>query len=358
MEATLISRVAWTTKPLAPQTKPPDELAGTSSNAPLSILIVDPEPQSLRECVQGFATRGWRVEVAQTFLDALRTMEGPAFDLVIIDVALADMPGTEAWTCIKKMHPDIVGIMTTSSPSLHRAINATGEGASDYLLKPLDARHLSVYIQKLIERRQEHNQIIRLQQRLTGMLNLFSTITFSTSLDQVLEKTLAHLRGFVRYDLALLNVTSPDGKQHIQQHTYNPSLHITLPTHEQSEFIKALAKRSADLLQPVAIERTYPVPASEKNRPEENELGSCVVVPLIGQKSIYGTLAVINTSREEQDTEPARVEMLVALCQVVAIALDREFLAEEFRQLRQKLPSNSVTDSRQKLLTEPEAPSG
>lgn len=339
-------------EPLTFRRKAPDELAETRSPASTSILIIDPEPQSIRDCMQGFSARGWRVELAQTFLDALRALEGPAFDLVIIDMALPDMPGTEAWTCLKKMHPNIVGIMTTSSPSLHRAINATGEGASAYLLKPLDARHLSSFIQKLVERQHDDSQTIHLQQRLAGLSSLFSTITFSTSLDQVLEKTLAHLRGFVQYDLALFNVMSPDGKRYIQQHSYNPSLNMAHPTHDQSEFIKTLAKRSVESLQPVVMESPYPDLSSEKGGPEESDLGSCVVMPLIGQKSIYGTLALINRSNGKRSPEPARLEMLSALSQVVAIALDREFLAEESRKLRQKIANNCGTDTGEEVAPE------
>ncbi len=306
---------------------------------PVNVLIVDPEVAANHQWVQAFSERGWQVQLASSVLDALPLLQGQSFDVALIEMALPDMLGTEAWTFIQKMQPRISGIITTSSPSLHRSINALGEGAAAYLLKPLDARYICNLIEKLIQGQQLQDQFKRVRQQLAGLFNLFSTITSATSLDQILSKTISHLRACMHYDLAIVYHLSSDGTRIARRISHGSEPHLANLSLAQSEFIETLARRGVESLRSVVVDRSLD-DSSEKRRLVELDLESCVIVPLIGKESIYGALAIINHTGRKREPESLRVEMLSALGQVVAMALDRAQLADKLNRLQEKHARN------------------
>lgn len=326
----------------APSEKPASQMRTVGTT---NVLIVDPDAQAVSQWVQVFTERGWRVEHAHSFMEALRVLEGPPFDVVLIEMALPDMLGTEAWMFIQKLNPLVTGIITTSSASLHRAIDAVGEGASAYLLKPMEARDLFGLIQELLLKQHAQKQFRPLQQQLLGLFNLFSTLADSNSPEQVLDKALAHLRVVLRYDIAQVYVPSSDCTRFVRQTSDVVSPYFTELSSEQSEYIDILVKRTMESLQPLVITGLAPNTAKEKAKIGALGFESCILVPIIGQKSVYGALVVINAFEVKHEEEPVRVEMLSALCQVVAIALDRAYLAQELNLLggngRERAPSST-----------------
>lgn len=296
---------------------------------PANILIIDPNFSSIRECINAFTGYGWHVDYIETFIDALRLLEGPPYDVVVIEMSLPDMLGTEAWTFIQRMNPAATGIITTSSKSLHRAINVLGEGVSAYLLKPLDVQYMCTFIQQLLKLHDATNQIKRLQTTLAGLSNLFSAITYTNSRDQIYEKTLAHLRAVLHYDLAVIYVQRLESVGLVRQSIHSSSPLLTTLNEAQSEFLTDLAEQSIDSLQPIIV--TQPCPGLPGGTFPLGEINfeSCAVVPFIGQRAIYGVLGVVNSPIPRPEKDPAPLGLLTALAQVVSIALDRAVLAEK-----------------------------
>jgi len=84
----------------------------------MRVLWLDPDVQAVAQHVRQLERPSWSITHAHTFLDALDHMTRAAFDLAIIDLSLPDAVGTDVWQHIKKLHPQMRGIITTSSPSL------------------------------------------------------------------------------------------------------------------------------------------------------------------------------------------------------------------------------------------------
>jgi len=296
---------------------------------PANILIIDPNFSSIRECIKAFTGYGWHVDYTETFIDALRLLEGPPYDVVVIEMSLPDMLGTEAWTFIQRMNPAVTGIITTSSKSLHRAINVNGEGVSAYLLKPLDAQYMCTFIQQLLKLHDAVNQIKRLQTTLAGLSNLFSAITYTNSQGQIYEKTLAHLRAVVHYDLAVIYVQRLESVGLVRQTIHSISPLLTTLNEAQSEFLRALAEQAIDSLQPMIVTKPCPGMPGEPSLLGQVNFESCALVPFIGQRAIYGALGVVNIPIPSPEKDPTPLGLLTALAQVVSIALDRAILAEK-----------------------------
>lgn len=80
--------------------------------------------------------RGWVVDQAYSLVEALDRISSNSYSVVILDLQLPDILGTDAWTYIHKLRPDILGIMTTHSLSLFHFIQVDGDGLLSYLHTP------------------------------------------------------------------------------------------------------------------------------------------------------------------------------------------------------------------------------
>ena len=70
--------------------------------------------------------------------DALAALEAGGFDVVITDLVLPGMDGSELVQRVKERWPNQEIVVVTSVGDVKTAVDAMKLGATDYLLKPLD----------------------------------------------------------------------------------------------------------------------------------------------------------------------------------------------------------------------------
>jgi DNA-binding NtrC family response regulator len=116
----------------------------------MRVLWLDPDVQAVAQHVRQLERPSWSITHAHTFLDALDHMTRAAFDLAIIDLSLPDAVGTDVWLHIKKLYPQMQGIITTSSPSLRQFVAVDEPGILAYLLKPLEMASVVALIDQAI----------------------------------------------------------------------------------------------------------------------------------------------------------------------------------------------------------------
>ncbi|MEV0808214.1 response regulator [Micromonospora sp. NPDC050200] len=115
------------------------------------ILVVDDEPQILRALRINLRARGYDVEVAATGAAALRAAASHPPDLVVLDLGLPDIDGTEVilglrgWTNV----PIIVLSGRAGSEDKVAALDA---GADDYVTKPFGVDELLARIRAVTRR--------------------------------------------------------------------------------------------------------------------------------------------------------------------------------------------------------------
>ena len=116
------------------------------------VLVVDDEVQIRRFLRAGLELDGFSVQDAETGADALRwaTLKPP--DLVILDLGLPDMDGSEvlerlrAWSSV----PLIVLSVRSNEAEKVRLLES---GADDYVVKPFSPRELVLRIRAIFRRR-------------------------------------------------------------------------------------------------------------------------------------------------------------------------------------------------------------
>jgi DNA-binding NtrC family response regulator len=155
--------------------------------AKYTILVVDDEaPQ--REALVGFLKKkGYEANVAVTGKAALQHVCEKTIDLVLTDLRMPEMDGAELLREIKKLNPDIAVIVMTAFGSIETAIEAMKNGASDFIIKPINLEQLEITLAKALE----HKQLISENQRLRALVNerlqFGGMITSSPAMQQALS---------------------------------------------------------------------------------------------------------------------------------------------------------------------------
>ena len=87
--------------------------------------------------------RGFQVEAISSGADALQRVRENGFSILILDVKMPGIGGLQLLSQIKATHPDLPIILLTGHGSVADAEKGMGEGAFDYLMKPVDIDELT-----------------------------------------------------------------------------------------------------------------------------------------------------------------------------------------------------------------------
>jgi DNA-binding response OmpR family regulator len=102
-----------------------------------SVLLVDDEAEYRELLAKRLKKRGVEVYTAADGSEALRLLSTEPVDVVVLDVRMPGMSGTETLAEIKKLSPLVEVIMLTGHAQLEVALEGMRLGAFDYLLKPV-----------------------------------------------------------------------------------------------------------------------------------------------------------------------------------------------------------------------------
>ncbi len=115
------------------------------------ILVVDDE-EIIRESLSYILKKeGFYVEEAANGKIALDKFRENNFDLVITDLEMPVMKGVELMEQVKTLNVQTAIMVITAFGSLETAISALRNGASDYILKPVEFDELIIKVRKLLE---------------------------------------------------------------------------------------------------------------------------------------------------------------------------------------------------------------
>lgn len=114
------------------------------------ILIVDDE-QAIRESLMMvLQDEGYFCKGVDNALKALEAVEENGYNLIITDLMMPRMKGSELIRKVKKQHPDQHIIILTSYSHADEAAAALQAGADDYMLKPVDFDMLLERVKSLV----------------------------------------------------------------------------------------------------------------------------------------------------------------------------------------------------------------
>jgi DNA-binding response OmpR family regulator len=116
-----------------------------------SVVIVEDE-QRIRELMaRVMADQGYHVETTSTAMDGLQAVVKTSPDLVILDMGLPDLDGSELLKMIRAVSrvPVIVATARGEDRDIIRTLDA---GADDYLVKPFSIEQLEARVRAVLRR--------------------------------------------------------------------------------------------------------------------------------------------------------------------------------------------------------------
>jgi len=116
-----------------------------------SVVIIEDELRIRELVARVLADRGHDVEASSTAMDGLQTVVRTAPDLVIMDMGLPDLDGSELLKMIRAVSevPIIVATARSEDRDVVRTLDA---GADDYLVKPFSVEQLEARVRAVLRR--------------------------------------------------------------------------------------------------------------------------------------------------------------------------------------------------------------
>jgi len=115
------------------------------------ILLVDDEVAIQRAVGPLLRARGYDVEIAGTGTDALRMFADRPPDLIVLDLGLPDLEGTEVCRRIRAGSKVPIVVLSARGNELDK-VNALDLGADDYVTKPFGPEELLARIRVALRR--------------------------------------------------------------------------------------------------------------------------------------------------------------------------------------------------------------
>lgn len=133
------------------------------------ILLVDDEPAIQRALGPLLRSRGYLVDVAGTGTDALRLADDATPDLVVLDLGLPDLEGTEVCRRLR-LTSRVPIIVLSARGSDADKVSALDLGADDYVTKPFSPEELLARIRVALRRTAQDEQELSGQLRAGDLL--------------------------------------------------------------------------------------------------------------------------------------------------------------------------------------------
>lgn len=120
------------------------------------ILIIEDEA-SIRRVLSKILieeNENYKVEDVEDGITGLEKIKNEDYDLILCDIKMPKMDGTEVLEAVKKLKPEIPVVMISGHGDIETAINTMRLGAFDYISKPPDLNRLLNTVRNALDKKQ------------------------------------------------------------------------------------------------------------------------------------------------------------------------------------------------------------
>ena len=129
----------------------------------LKILIAEDDPNLGEALVSYLREKGHQVDLARHGGEALGLIGRRDYSLIIADLVMPEADGLTVLRAARQRNPASLVVIMTGHASLASALQATREGAYDYLRKPFNLQEIEVAVDnaaRLLNLREENGRLL------------------------------------------------------------------------------------------------------------------------------------------------------------------------------------------------------
>ena len=145
------------------------------------VLVVDDE-EGIRNSLELLLRHGYRIDTAENGIQALDLIQETEYDLVVLDLQMPGLHGTDVLREIKRKWRDTEVLILSAYESKEHLQKCIRYGAGDFLEKPFDVAEVYSTIKKLMSQR-KHNLMIKTVMLGLENLGLKGRLQFSENED-------------------------------------------------------------------------------------------------------------------------------------------------------------------------------
>lgn len=267
---------------------------------PVSVLVVDDESYIVEMLTNYLAEHGYIVEGYTNPLEALERYREKTFDLIVTDLKMDEMSGTELVDQIRTKNADTLIIIMTGFASIQSAIRAIQQEVYDYLQKPFKLAEIKSVIGRAAEKLllQRENEALRRQidQMLADITLLYDVSNilyqvpvFETAMDMVLD-TLSE-----GIDITSAAIFRFSGQTKWFEMTHGRGIWESLGAQFSFNSESTFCGRAIRSDQVTVISNpTDGWTLDGETLKSENELNHCILIPVKYQNMTVGFLGIFN----------------------------------------------------------------
>jgi DNA-binding response OmpR family regulator len=119
----------------------------------MRVLLVEDEPQLVKEIKDFLRSENYVCDVAQKVKDASENLATNPYDFILLDLGLPDGDGLELLTEIRKFQEMASVIILTARSEIDDKVKGLQMGADDYLSKPFSLLELKARMHAILRRK-------------------------------------------------------------------------------------------------------------------------------------------------------------------------------------------------------------
>lgn len=120
------------------------------------ILVVD-DDDVIRDTLCELFASEHHCEQANRAEEALRKLQAQSFDVVLTDISMPGLSGSELLTRVLERYPSTAVIIISGLTDQEQAQSLLSKGAFDYLLKPFRLEKVEESVKRAVEHRHREN---------------------------------------------------------------------------------------------------------------------------------------------------------------------------------------------------------
>jgi len=151
------------------------------------LLIVEDEKIALKSLEHAMKKEGYEVVATHSGPNALKILERQEFDVVLTDLRMEKVDGSQILKRCRNIYPDTEVIMITGYATIQSAIQTMKEGAYDYIAKPFKLDEVRKIIKEAFEKVRLKKENAQLREQLEKYEGKVKIVTQDVNMQKLLD---------------------------------------------------------------------------------------------------------------------------------------------------------------------------